>query len=98
MLRPYLVNRRVVRRGVKKQPRLNLLKLFFRLITHLRFRPDRYIRKLVRSMVSIIRVKNKIPMPLGHEYPLTRFHPEFTGLTRPINLILAANGACRLPY
>jgi hypothetical protein len=37
-------------------------------------------------------------MPLGHEHPLTRFHPEFIRLARPINLILAANGACRFPY
>lgn len=39
-----------------------------------------------------------MPMPLGHEHPLTRFHPEFTGLLRTVNLILADNGACRLPY
>ncbi len=39
-----------------------------------------------------------MPKPLGHEHLLTRFHPEFTGLARQINLILAGNGAYRLPY
>jgi hypothetical protein len=41
MLRPYSFNRRVLRQGVKKQPRLNLMKTFLLDITHLHFGPVR---------------------------------------------------------